>query len=547
MATGSFTAAFRAKNGLVVESTATSTGTTSGSAVIYGGIGIAGNIIAGGSIVAGGVRTTSTSTSPAGATPGDIWYNTLTDDLYRYTTDGTSTYWLDITGPGVATSAYTFTGGPVPNATYISQTYNQGIGQLQVAGGASIAGPSNVQSLYVQGGNNYLLNSQTFLNWTSTNLVSTSSQLAPDGSASAYWISANNSISQHYLSTSSSTPGNVLSVFVQGTGNTAFSLSQNTINGATFNPTAGTVSSVVGGAASITAVGGNWYRATFISNQTSNSFYVWPNASTSTYVNNGTYPGIVLWGTQLESGSTASSYTPTTTSPIITANNINVYYQPVSAVGSAIQVTAANSQGGSGYADFLRATNSSSGTPNPNKTFRINQTGGLEIINSSYTATLFTMDDNGNISIAGNLTANGSSGITIPNRPAFRVYGNGGSVSATTTMTGTNWVLDYQQGSALNSTTGIFTAPVAGLYSISVVVRTASNSLNAITQVIIQKNSSGSLSTQIMVEFGNNTSMNHAGGSSITKLAVGDTLRFIVSAGQISFDVNDNWSVAYIG
>jgi hypothetical protein len=30
-------------------------------------------------------------------------------------------------------------------------------------------------------------------------------------------------------------------------------------------------------------------------------------------------------------------------------------------------------------------------------------------------------------------------------------------------------------------------------------------------------------------------------------MAVGDTLKFIVSAGTISFDGNDNWSVAYIG
>jgi len=547
MATGSFTAAFRAKNGLVVESTATSTGTTSGSAVIYGGIGIAGNIIAGGSIVAGGVRTTSTSTSPAGATPGDIWYNTLTDDIYRYTTDGTSTYWLDITGPAVANSAYTFTGGPVPNATYISQTYNQGIGQLQVAGGTSISGPEIVQTLYVQGGNNYLLNSQTFLNWTSTNLVSTSSQLAPDGSASAYWISANNSISQHYLSTSSSTPGNVLSVFVQGTGNTAFSISQNTINGATFNPTAGTVSSVVGGAASITAVGGNWYRATFISNQTANSFYVWPNANTGTYVNNGTYPGIVLWGTQLESGSTASSYTPTTASPIITANNINVTYQPASTVGVAIQVNAANSQGGSGYADFLRVTNSSSGVPTPNKTFRINQTGGLEIINSSYTATVFTLDDAGNINIAGNLTANGTSGITIPNRPAFRVTGINSTGYTTSSPTGgiltsSQFSVDYNTGGNLNASTGVFTAPVAGLYQVLFTARANSNS-GPSAGMAVQKSGSNIA----YVEWAANTTANHIGAGTIIKLAVNDVLKLVVTSGTVNFDGNNSWSVAFIG
>jgi hypothetical protein len=49
-----------------------------------------------------------------------------------------------------------------------------------------------------------------------------------------------------------------------------------------------------------------------------------------------------------------------------------------------------------------------------------------------------------------------------------------------------------------------------------------------------------------MVEFGNNTLMNHAGGSSVTKMAIGDTLKTIVSTGTVGFDENDNWSVAYI-
>jgi Fe-S cluster assembly ATPase SufC len=50
-----------------------------------------------------------------------------------------------------------------------------------------------------------------------------------------------------------------------------------------------------------------------------------------------------------------------------------------------------------------------------------------------------------------------------------------------------------------------------------------------------------------MVEWGPNTSMNHVGGSTISKLAVGDTLYVEVTAGTISFDGNDNFSVAYIG
>jgi hypothetical protein len=87
------------------------------------------------------------------------------------------------------------------------------------------------------------------------------------------------------------------------------------------------------------------------------------------------------------------------------------------------------------------------------------------------------------------------------------------------------------------------------LYQVNLVTRTNSNSLGTISQLIVYKNNTtGTTGTpQIMVEFGTNTSMNHTGGSTISKLAVGDTLRMIVATGEISFDQNDNFSVAYIG
>jgi len=74
-------------------------------------------------ITGGGVRTTSSATAPANPSVGDIWYSTTEDRIYRYTSDGTTKAWLDITG-----STYTFdmtgemaiTGNIVPtvNAAY---------------------------------------------------------------------------------------------------------------------------------------------------------------------------------------------------------------------------------------------------------------------------------------------------------------------------------------------------------------------------------------------------------------------------------------------
>jgi hypothetical protein len=53
--------------------------------------------------------------------------------------------------------------------------------------------------------------------------------------------------------------------------------------------------------------------------------------------------------------------------------------------------------------------------------------------------------------------------------------------------------------------------------------------------------------SQCYVEFGVNTTMNHAGSSTTSKLAVGDQLQLVVNAGNITFDANDNWSVVYLG
>jgi hypothetical protein len=58
---------------------------------------IAGNLSVTGNIVGGGVRSTTSLNPPVNPTVGDIWYQTDTDIKYRYTDDGTSSYWVDET------------------------------------------------------------------------------------------------------------------------------------------------------------------------------------------------------------------------------------------------------------------------------------------------------------------------------------------------------------------------------------------------------------------------------------------------------------------
>lgn len=240
----------------------------------------------------------------------------------------------------------------------------------------------------------------------------------------------------------------------------------------------------------------------------------------------------------------------------IVGTQLNVAYYPANTTGVAIQVSAANTKGGAGYADVIQLTNTSGGATNPNKFFRVNITGGLEIINSAYTSTSFQLLDSGDLTISGNTTFNGIAPGYGPNRPAFRIIGGNTTNSLTTTQNGNgalninNWSIDYIQGSYLNTTSGVFTAPAAGLYQVNVVGRN-SGYTSGISQLCTVKNATGGNGSGgavlTMIEWAANSSMNHAGGSSVTSMNPGDTLALKVLAGTVNFDSNDNWSVAYLG
>ena len=53
----------------------------------------------------GAIAFTSSTTAPAGATYGDMWFNTTSGNIFVYITDGTSSYWVEPFGPQGATGA----------------------------------------------------------------------------------------------------------------------------------------------------------------------------------------------------------------------------------------------------------------------------------------------------------------------------------------------------------------------------------------------------------------------------------------------------------
>jgi hypothetical protein len=108
-------------NGMVtLDATTTSTSTTTGALVVRGGVGIAGNVYSDTVYTTTGIRwagngvafssgggagltyTANTAPLTTGNVNGDQWYNTITDVLYEYVNDGTTSYWVDIQSQTIA-------------------------------------------------------------------------------------------------------------------------------------------------------------------------------------------------------------------------------------------------------------------------------------------------------------------------------------------------------------------------------------------------------------------------------------------------------------
>ena len=176
-----------------------------------------------------------------------------------------------------------------------------------------------------------------------------------------------------------------------------------------------------------------------------------------------------------------------TATTITTSNTINVTYTPATAIGYGITVNAANTQGGTGYADFLKVTNTSGGATNPNKSFRLSNAGGLEIINSAYSATLMSLSDAGAMSTALPYQVAGKQAV---NGPAFSAYAN---ATLQTITSGSQQKVLFQTeefDTNNNYASSRFTPTVEGYYQLNAEVRLDGATGTGEMMIILYKNGS---------------------------------------------------------
>jgi hypothetical protein len=193
--------------------------------------------------------------------------------------------------------------------------------------------------------------------------------------------------------------------------------------------------------------------------------------------------GNVIGGNILTAGIMSSTGNALHGNLTVTGNAV-ITYAPATAAGYGLQVNAANTQGGTGYGDFLKVTNTSGGATNPNKSFRLNSTGFLEIINSAYTGTLFSLSDSGNLSVSGQLQVSGNQAV---NGPAFRAYVSiAQTITSGTQQKVTFGTENFDTNSNFASST--FTPTVAGYYQLTATVRLDGSSSTGECMIVLYKN-----------------------------------------------------------
>ena len=274
----------------------------------------------------------------------------------------------------VEKTAADITGGTI-NGTTIGATTPSTVNATTITG----------QTARVNGtGQNLLLQSQDFTTTWSAVAVSrtANTSVAPDGTTTADTITEDSSLSSHLVSQTVSLLSVVtLSVFAKlGSGSRFLTIGINkdisNISSATFNLSTGVVTQAQNtgtysaASATITAAAQGFYRCTLTvtTDSVAQARVGFSNTSTPTTSNRGfgeNYTGdgtssLIIWGAQLELGSTANTYIPTTTTavygtPTLSFSGVSeigllsngaLYLQPAGTGALQAQATTSTTAGG---------------------------------------------------------------------------------------------------------------------------------------------------------------------------------------------------------
>jgi hypothetical protein len=116
----------------------------------------------------------------------------------------------------------------------------------------------------------------------------------------------------------------------------------------------------------------------------------------------------------------------------------------------------------------------------------LNSTGAIEIINSAYSATIFSLTETGAFSVPGPISISGKKAV---NGPAFRAYIDiGQAINSGSQQTVTFGTENFDTDSCFASNT--FTPTVEGYYQFNATVRISGPASTGECMIVLYKNSS---------------------------------------------------------
>jgi hypothetical protein len=301
-----------------------------------------------------GTANTTVSFSLTGTVVGYQAFSSITtgNTLYYAATDGTN--WE--VGLGTLTSSTLLTrtnvysssnsGAPVTFSGTVTVWVDYPSSTSVIQNGTINALNAIDQQLYVQGGNNLLTYSSALTNaaWTTSNLTVTSSQTDPFGGTTAVLLNDGTNNGTHPLSQTVSLYAQTytFSVYVKaGTANYVALFSSNSAQGAFFNLTTGAFNAnMINAPVSYSSSndGSGWWRLSITVLDTSagnSTLQILVSEDGTNYSYTGTNKTIYVAAPQLELGSVASTYTPTTSAAVTTLNNLYIPNGLIYANGSA--------------------------------------------------------------------------------------------------------------------------------------------------------------------------------------------------------------------